>query len=67
MWIDKAIEMSDQPRFWYYRQQALIYAKAGDKQGAIKAAQKSLELAKKAGNDDYIALNTKSLKEWGAM
>ncbi len=67
MWIDKAIEMSDQPRFWYYRQQSLIYAKAGDKQGAIKAAQTSLELAKKAGNDDYIALNTQSLKEWGAL
>lgn len=68
MWIDKAIQLSsDEPRFWYYRQQSLIHAKAGDKDGAIKAAQKSLELAKKAGNDDYVALNTKSLKEWGAM
>ena len=34
---------------------------------AINAAKKSLELAQKAGNDDYVALNTKSLKEWGAM
>ena len=67
MWIDKSIEMSDEPRFWYYRQQSLIHAKAGDKAAAIKAAQKSLELAKKAGNEDYVALNTKSLKEWGAM
>ncbi|PVW13922.1 DUF2911 domain-containing protein [Marixanthomonas spongiae] len=66
-WIDKAIEMSDNPPFWQYRQQSLIYAKAGDKKGAIKAARKSLELAKKNGNDDYIALNEKSLKEWGAM
>ncbi len=69
MWIDKAIELrgADRPAFWYHRQQSLIYAKAGDKKGAIQAAQTSLELAKKAGNDDYIALNTKSLKEWGAL
>lgn len=67
MWIDKAIEMREQPAFWYHRQQSLIYAKAGDKKGAINAAKKSLELAKEAGNNDYIALNTKSLKEWGAM
>jgi tetratricopeptide (TPR) repeat protein len=67
MWIDKAIEMREQPAFWYHRQQSLIYAKAGDKSGAVKAAKTSLELAEKAGNDDYIALNKKSLKEWGAM
>lgn len=67
MWIDKAIEMREQPAFWYHRQQSLIYAKAGDKKGAVKAAQTSLKLAKEAGNSDYVALNTKSLKEWGAM
>ncbi|MEL6810374.1 MAG: DUF2911 domain-containing protein [Bacteroidota bacterium] len=67
MWIDKAIEMRSKPAFWYHRQQSLIYAKAGDKKGAVKAAQTSLKLAKEAGNDDYVALNSKSLKEWGAM
>ena len=66
-WIDKAIEMRSEPAFWYHRQQSLIYAKAGDKKGAINAAKKSLSLAQEAGNDDYVALNTKSLKEWGAM
>ena len=66
-WIDTAIEMREDPAFWYHRQQALIYAKAGDKKGAIDAAKKSLNLAKAANNDDYVALNTKSLKEWGAM
>lgn len=64
-WIDKAIAMSESPAFWYYRQQSLIYAKSGDKKGAITAAQKSLQLATEAGNDDYIALNKKSLAEWG--
>jgi hypothetical protein len=66
-WIDKAIELREQPAFWYHRQQSLIYAKSGDKKGAIKAAQRSLELAEKAGNSDYVALNKKSLQEWGAM
>ncbi len=63
-WIDKAIEMRENPAFWYYRQQSLIYAKSGDQKGAIKAAKKSLALAKEAGNADYIALNTKSLEVW---
>lgn len=67
MWIDKAIAMREKPAFWFYRQQSLIYAKAGDKKGAVKAAQTSLQLAKEAGNDDFVALNSKSLKEWGAM
>ena len=67
MWIDKAIEMREKPAFWYHRQQSLIYAKSGDKKGAVKAAQTSLKLAKDAGNSDYVALNTKSLKEWGSM
>jgi len=65
-WIDKAIEMSEKPAFWYYRQQSLIYAKSGDKKGAVDAALTSLKLAEEAGNDDYVALNRKSLKEWGA-
>ncbi len=66
-WMDKAMEMTKNPAFYQLRQKSLIYAKAGDKKGAIAAAKESLELAKKAGNDDYVALNTKSLKEWGAM
>ena len=64
MWIDKAIEMRENPAFWYYRQQSLIYAKSGDKKGAIIAAKESLKLAKEAGNNDYVALNTESLSIW---
>jgi hypothetical protein len=59
--------MNKEPAFWQLRQKSLIYAKAGDKKGAIEAAKKSMELAKTAGNNDYVALNQKSLKEWGAM
>lgn len=66
-WMDKAISMSEKPAFYQLRQQSLIYAKAGNKEEAIKIAKKSLELSKEAGNQDYVALNEKSLKEWGAM
>ncbi|APY09456.1 dihydrolipoamide dehydrogenase [Winogradskyella sp. J14-2] len=67
-WIDKAVEMTkDEPRFWYLRKQSLIHAANGDKKGAIAAAKKSLEGAKKAKNADYIKMNEDSLKEWGAM
>ncbi|MDO1514612.1 DUF2911 domain-containing protein [Maribacter confluentis] len=65
-WMDKAMSMTDKPAFWQLRQQSLILAKAGDKKGAIEAAKKSLAGAKEAGNDDYVKMNTDSLKEWGA-
>jgi len=66
-WMEKAMSMTKEPRFWQLRQQSLIYAKSGDKKSAIATAKKSLEGAKKAGNDDYVKMNTDSLKEWGAM
>jgi len=66
-WIDKAISMSEKPAYWQLRQQSLIYAKAGDKKGAIEIAKKSLAAAKEAGNADYVKLNMDSLKEWGEM
>lgn len=67
-WIDKAIAMSgENAPFWQLRQQSLIYAKAGDKKGAIAAAKKSLAAAEAAGNADYVKMNKDSLKEWGAM
>ena len=45
----------------------MIYAKAGDKDGAIRVAKRSLAQAEKAGNADYVKMNKDSLKEWGAM
>ncbi len=65
MWIDKAIDMTkDNPRFWYLRQQSLIYAKMGQKAEAVKIAKESMALAEKAGNGDYVKMNKDSIKEW---
>lgn len=67
MWMNKAIdELGDDATYFMYRQQALIYAKIGERRKAIRAAEKSLELAKKIGNEDYINLNTKSIETWKA-
>ncbi len=63
-WMDKAISMREKPAFWQLRQQSLIYAATGDKKGAIKIAEKSLELSKEAGNGDYVKMNTESIAEW---
>ncbi|MBA6152433.1 DUF2911 domain-containing protein [Gelidibacter maritimus] len=65
-WIDKAMSMMPNPAFYQLRQQSLIYAKAGDKKGAIELAKKSLKASEEAGNPDYIKMNKDSLKEWGA-
>ncbi|MDP5232097.1 MAG: DUF2911 domain-containing protein [Cellulophaga sp.] len=66
-WMDKAMSLTEKPAYWQLRQQSLIYAKAGDKKGAIAAAKKSLAGAQEAKNMDYVKMNTDSLKEWGAM
>lgn len=65
-WVDKAVAMNPDA-YWMARQQSLIYAKMGDRKGAIEAAKKSLAAAQKAGNADYVKMNQDSLKEWGAM
>ncbi|MBJ7879997.1 DUF2911 domain-containing protein [Gelidibacter salicanalis] len=66
-WVDKAISLTPNPAFYQLRQQSLIYAKAGDKKGAIEIAKKSLAASEAAGNKDYVKMNQDSLKEWGAM
>lgn len=66
-WMNKAMAMTESPRYWQLRQQSLILAKSGDKAGAVAAAKKSLAGAQEAGNMDYVKMNKDSLKEWGAM
>lgn len=63
-WINKSISMDTQEKYWILRSKSLIQAKLGDKQGAIETAKKSLELATKADNKDYIKMNMDSMKEW---
>ena len=61
-WIAYAIK-KDPGKFWMYRQQALILIGLGEKKGAIEASKNSLKYAVKAGNQDYVRMNTKTIAE----
>lgn len=61
-WINKALENNE--KFWILRQKSLILAKLGKIKEAIEVAEKSKSLAIEQGNDEYIKLNEKSIKEW---
>ncbi len=61
-WFDRAIEQNPKA-FWVYYQKARALAKLGKKADAIAVSNKSIELAKEAKNDDYVALNEKLQKD----
>lgn len=62
VWLDKAIEQNPKA-FWIHHQRANALAKLGKKEDAKAAANKSMQLAKEAQNDDYVKLNEKLLAE----
>jgi hypothetical protein len=57
-WFNKAAELDPGAYFVFY-QKARCEAKLGKKQDAIATAKKSIELAQKANNNDYVLLNQK--------
>ncbi|ARS36233.1 DUF2911 domain-containing protein [Pontibacter actiniarum] len=64
-WIKKA--NATDPKFWNVHTQAKIEAKMNNYKAAIKTAEKSMELAKAAGNEDYVRLNEKAIADWKKM
>lgn len=62
-WINKATELR-KDAYWMTREKSLILAAMGKKKEAIEAAKTSLEVAKKAGNADYVKMNEDSIAEW---
>jgi len=63
VWITKAVALRDDA-FWFYRQKSFIHEALGELKMAIDAAQRSLELAESAGNQQYVNFNKKKLREW---
>lgn len=59
---NKAIE-SNEKAFWIWLYKARLQKEMGDNAGAKISAQKSLELAKEAKNDDYVKMNEALLKK----
>lgn len=62
-WMNKAIDENDM-KFWQVKRKSEILGALGMKKEAIEAAQISLELAAKAGNDDYVKMNKDNIKKW---
>lgn len=67
--LNKALELvqkanTSNAQYWTLRKESLILADLGRKADAIAVATKSLELAKKAANDDYIRMNEASIAAW---
>ncbi|HLV42396.1 MAG TPA: DUF2911 domain-containing protein [Brumimicrobium sp.] len=63
-YVNKAIEMNGNAPFYYIRNKALILGALGRNKEAIETANVSLEMAKKAGSEEYIRKNEASIKEW---
>jgi len=63
-WMEKAMDMMENPRFFHLRQHSLILAANGNYKQAVKVAKKSLELSIEADNQDYVKMNNDSIKEW---
>jgi len=55
---DKGNTKAPHIKYW----KSLILAKAGDKKGAIKAAEEGLKMAKSQNNGEYVKLNTQALE-----
>lgn len=60
-YITKSVDQ--RPRYWTVHLKAKIQAKLNSKNDALSSAKKSLELAKEAGNPDYVRLNEKLISE----
>ena len=63
-YVNKALEMSKDKPFYFYRLKSLIQAKQGDKKGAIETAKISLAASEVAKNQDYVKMNKDSIAEW---
>lgn len=62
-WMEKAVE-GEEPKYWIIHQHAKILAGLGEYKEAVETAEKSKELAAKAGNQDYVKLNEEAIKDW---
>jgi hypothetical protein len=61
--INSAIAQTEHPLFFMVYYKAKIQKDMGDKKGALATSKQSLELSKEAGNNDFILLNEKLMKE----
>lgn len=57
VWVNKVVEKN--PQFWTWHLKAKIESKLNNCKAATTSAQKSMELAKAANNEEYVKFNEK--------
>ncbi len=62
-YVKKATDGDDQ-KFWQLRRRSQIEAGLGKYKDAVNTAKKSMELAEKAGNAQYVKFNKEAIAEW---
>ena len=62
-WMEKRGTLGGE-QFGILRYKALIEKQLGQAEAAIQTMQRSLELARSAGNDHYVRMNERSLRDW---
>ena len=62
-WVTKATDKN--PQFYMLHTKAVIQQKLKDCKSALVTAQKSIELSKKANNDEYVKFNEKLISDCG--
>ncbi len=65
-WMDRRMEL-DGEQFGVMRYQALIEYRLGEEDTAIRTMERSLELARQAGNEHYVRINQASLRDWKSV
>ena len=63
-YMELAMDSNENPRFWQLRQYSLILAENKLYKRAISVAKKSLKMAEKSGNENYIKMNKASIQNW---
>lgn len=62
-YLDKALELGGDTYF-VHRVKSMLQAALGDYLGAIKSAEKSLELASQENKDEFVRMNQKNIALW---
>lgn len=62
-YLDKA-ESIEGPKYYIYRVRALVLAKLGHYEEAIRSAESSKQLADSEGKDEFVRLNEGYIREW---
>jgi len=64
-WINQSIAKEE--RYWVVTTKAKIQADLKDYKGAVATANRAIELAKTAENDDYVKMNNDNIAMWSKM